>query len=66
VSLPNSPNLAGTPGQPAPATQKQGTNIYTVMLMLTFVFIVTATVMLAMELNRFGSYPWWQTPGGGS
>jgi hypothetical protein len=60
VSLPNSPNLAGAPGQPAPATQKQGTNIYTVMLMLTFVFIVTATVMLAMELNRFGTYPWWQ------
>jgi hypothetical protein len=36
------------------------------MLILTFVFIVTATIMLAMELNRFGTYPWWQTPGGGS
>jgi hypothetical protein len=24
------------------------------MLVLTFVFIVTATIMLAMELNRFG------------
>jgi hypothetical protein len=66
VSLPNSPSLAGAPNQPAPSTQKQGTNIYTVMLMLTFVFIVTATIMLAMELNRFGTYPWWQTPGGGS
>jgi hypothetical protein len=34
------------------------------MLILTFIFIVTATIMLAMELNRFGTYPWWQTPGG--
>ena len=59
-------SLPSSPSQPAPSTQKQGTNIYTVMLMLTFVFIVTATVMLAMELNRFGTYPWWQTPGGGS
>ena len=65
MSLPNSPSLAGSPAQPAPAVQKQGSNIYTVMLILSFVFIVTATVMLAMELNRFGAYPWWQTPGGG-
>ena len=58
MSLPSSPN------QPAPATQKPGSNIYTVMLILSFIFIVTATVMLAMELNRFGGYPWWQTPTG--
>jgi hypothetical protein len=32
------------------------------MLILAFIFIVTATVMLALELNRFGTYPWWQTP----
>jgi hypothetical protein len=64
VSLPNSPSLAGSPNQPAPSTQKQGTNIYTVMLMLAFVFIVTATIMLAMELQRFGPGVPWQTPGG--
>ena len=62
MSLPSSPNLASPPGQPAPAVQKPGSNIYTVMLILAFVFIVTATVMLALELNRFGDYPWWQTP----
>lgn len=53
MSLPNSPSAG------APVTQKPGTNIYTVMLILSFLFIVTATVMLAMELNRFGTYPWW-------
>lgn len=50
--------------------QKQGTNIYTVMLILTFLALVTGTVLLSMELNRYGSYPWWRTPasavGGGS
>lgn len=56
-------SLPSSPSQPV-ATQKAGTNIYTVMLILAFVFIVTATIMLAMELNRFGTYPWWQTPGG--
>jgi len=59
VSLPSSPNAG------APAVQKAGTNIYTVMLILAFLFILTATVMLALELNRFGSYPWWQTPTAG-
>ncbi len=64
MSLPSS----SSPGQPA--VQKQGTNIYTVMLILTFLALVTGTVLLSMELNRYGSYPWWRTPasavGGGS
>ena len=59
MSLPSSLN------QPAPATQKPGSNIYTVMLMLAFIFIVTATVMLAMELQRFGPGVPWVTPGAG-
>ena len=42
--------------------QKQGTNIYTVMLILTFLALVTGTVLLAMELQRYGDYPWWRTP----
>ena len=57
MSLPSSPSA---PTQGAAVEQKPGTNIYTVMLILAFLFIVTATVMLAMELNRFGTYPWWQ------
>lgn len=56
MSLPSSTN----PGQPA--VQKQGTNIYTVMLILSFLALVTGTVLLSMELNRFGTYPQWKAP----
>ncbi len=40
-------------------TQKQKTNIYTVMLIISFVCIVIACVLLAWELSLWGSYPWW-------
>ena len=59
MSLPSSAN----PSQPV-ATQKPGTNVYTVMLILSFCAIVIACILLYMELNRFGSYPWWDTGGG--
>ena len=59
MSLPSSAN------QPQPVAQKPGTNIYTVMLILAFCFIVTSTVVLAMELNKFGAYPQWKVPAGG-
>lgn len=41
--------------------QKQGTNVYTVMLILSFLFLTIGTIMLWMELSRFGDYPWWKT-----
>jgi len=59
MSLPSS---AANP----PAAQKPGPNVYTVMLIVSFLSIVTACVLLYMELNRFGNYPWWQTGAGGS
>jgi hypothetical protein len=58
VSLPGSANQ--------PLTQKPGTNVYTVMLILAFCAILVATVILAMELRRFG-FPEvvpWNTSGG--
>lgn len=58
MSLPSSLN-------PAPQPHKQSTNIYTVMLIVSLLAIITATVILAMELNRFGEYPWWEVPAGG-
>jgi hypothetical protein len=58
VSLPSSANQ--------PAVQKPGSNIYTVMLILSFCFIVTATVILSLELAKFGDYPWWKTPAAAS
>ena len=57
MSLPSSANV----GPPKP-----GTNVYTVMLILSFCALLTATMLLAMELNRFGSYPWWKATAGGS
>jgi len=48
----------------APQPQKQSTNIYTIMLVVSLISIITATVVLAMELNRFGEFPWWQLPAG--
>lgn len=51
MSLPSSVN--------APAA-KPPTNIYTVMLILSFCAILTSCVLLAMELGRFGGYPQWK------
>lgn len=57
-------SLANSLSSPQP--EKQSTNIYTVMLIVSFVAILTATVILAMELNRFGPFPHWQLPAGTS
>ncbi len=56
MSLPNSANP-----QPAPPVVKQATNIYTVMLLLAFLAIVTACVVLYLNLQQYGTYPWWNT-----
>jgi len=58
VSLPSSANQ--------PIAEKPGTNVYTVMLILSFCAIVVACTLLYVELTRFGNYPWWQTGAGGS
>jgi hypothetical protein len=57
VSLPGSANVA---------PPKPGANVYTVMLILSFLALLTATTLLAVELGRFGSYPQWKTTTGGS
>jgi hypothetical protein len=44
--------------------QKQSTNVYTVMLIISFICIVTACILLYVELTRWGSYPWWKTSEG--
>ena len=57
MSLPSSANRP---------TQKPGANVYTVMLIISFLALVTACALLATELGRFGSYPQWNTKTGGS
>lgn len=56
MSLPSSANP-----QPAAPVVKQGTNVYTVMLVLAFLAIVTSCILLYMELTQYGNWPWWDT-----
>jgi len=42
--------------------QKQPTNVYTMMLILSLFALITASVLLAMELKRFEPHPWWIAP----
>lgn len=55
MSLPSSAN-------PIVPAQKQPTNVYTMMLILSLFAIITGTVLLAMELKRFEPHPWWNAP----
>ena len=58
------PSLASQPGSAGVPVQKQKTNIYTMMLILSFVCVVIACLLLWMELRRWGAYPWWKTDEG--
>ena len=55
MSLPSSAN-------PIVPAQKQPTNVYTMMLMISLIALITATVLLAMELKRFEPAPYWNAP----
>lgn len=41
--------------------QKQKISVYTVMLFISFCAIVLACILLWMELQLWGDYPWWKT-----
>lgn len=47
---------------PGPRSQKQRTNVYTMMLILSLAAIVTACVVLYLQVNTYGEYPWWKLP----
>jgi hypothetical protein len=52
MSLPNSVS------QPL---EKQRTNIYTMMLMLSFIALVTGSIILSMEWQKFDTESPWNT-----
>ena len=58
------PSLANQTGEAEVPVQKQKTSVYTVMLIISFFCIVTACVLLYMELTKWGAYPWWNTSEG--
>ena len=59
MSSPKSETLRGV------VAQKPRSNVYTVMLFLSLIAIITACILLWLELNRFGSWPPWKTTGVG-
>ena len=61
MSLPGSAN----PQVSAPIG-KQRFSIYTMMLIMSFVALVTGSVLLYTELNKYGPFPQWKTTEAGS
>lgn len=41
--------------------EKPRFSVYTMMLILSFLFVTIAAVLMYNELSRYGSYPWWST-----
>jgi hypothetical protein len=54
-------DLAG-PGPDEPVEQKQRANIYTMMLLLSFIALCVACTLLWLELQAYGAFPWWKPP----
>ncbi len=52
-----SESLATTSIETAQPTRKHDFNIYTVMLIVSFVALLVGTLLLFMELNQYGSFP---------
>lgn len=52
--------------QAGDVVQKQGTNVYTWMLVLSFVAITVAALLLLAELQSYGDFPWYRPPAAGA
>ena len=55
------PSSSRQPGEGL--VQKQKPNVYTVMLILSFVALFMACLLLYLELARYGPIPSWKTEG---
>lgn len=44
----------------AVAIKKQPSDIYTAMLVISFLAVLTSCILLYLELSRYGNYPWWK------
>ncbi|QDU78245.1 hypothetical protein Pan97_53290 [Bremerella volcania] len=41
--------------------RKSNLNVYTMMLILSFIALTTGAILLFMELQRYGTWPQWNT-----
>ena len=55
------PNLAAQELASGRVERKPNANIYTMMLILSFIAICVACTLLWMELQVYAPYPWWET-----
>lgn len=60
-----SPRPASTPAANAAVEyEKPHLNVYTMMLLISFIALVTGSVLLYLELQPYGNFlEWWQTTG---
>ena len=54
-------NLAAQELASGQVEQKPRANIYTMMLILSFVAVCVACFLLWRELQAYAPYPWWET-----
>jgi hypothetical protein len=54
-------NLAAQELASGRLAQKPKANIYTMMLILSFIAVCIACVLLWLELQVYAPYPWWET-----
>jgi len=60
-AFPGAPGASPGLGTPPPSTQPK-TDVYTVMLIISFIAVVTAVVLLYMHLQTYGDWPMWKVP----
>lgn len=52
-----------SPARDGDAPQAKQWNVYTALLLVTLLCLTIGSLMLYMELMRYGSFPWWKTDG---
>lgn len=50
-------NTPGASGRP----RKQPADVYTVMLIVSFIALLIACILMSVELGRYGEFPYWDT-----
>ncbi len=57
ATAPSETTIAQTSMEAAQPTRRHEFNIYTIMLIVAFVALLLGTLILFMELNKYGTFP---------